>query len=101
MTKAELIDKIAAAACLPARQAGTSKASANRMLDALTDEITKLLAKGDKITLPGLGTFSVAKRARRKGRNPQTGEAITIPGSKVPKFRPAAKLKEAVGRKRR
>jgi len=101
MTKAELIDKIAAAACPPARQAGTSKASANRMLDALTDELTKALRKGDKITLPGLGTFSVAKRARRKGRNPQTGEVITIPASKVPKFRPAARLKEAVGRKRR
>ena len=94
MTKAELVSKIAAAA-------STSKASANRMLDALTDEITKLLAKGDKITLPGLGTFSVAKRARRKGRNPQTGEVITIPASKVPKFRPAANLKDAVNRKRR
>ena len=94
MTKAELIEKIAAAA-------ETTKASANRMLDALTDELTKALRKGDKITLPGLGTFSVAKRARRKGRNPQTGEVITIPASKVPKFRPAARLKEAVGRKRR
>lgn len=101
MTKAELIDKIAAAACLPARQAGTTKASVNRMLDALTDELTKALRKGDKITLPGLGTFFVAKRAKRKGRNPQTGEVITIPAAKVPKFRPAARLKEAVGRKRK
>jgi len=94
MTKAELVSKIAAAAA-------TSKASANRMLDAFTDELTKALRKGDKITLPGLGTFSVAKRARRKGRNPQTGEVITIPAARVPKFKPSQTLKEAVNRRRR
>ena len=93
MTKAELVSKIATAA-------GTSKASVNRILNAFTVELTKVLRKGDKISLPGLGTFSVSKRARRKGRNPQTGEPITIPATRVPKFKPSKSLKEAVRRKR-
>jgi len=94
MTKDELITKVANAT-------ESSKASVNRMLGALTDEITKVLRKGDKVALPGLGTFSVAKRARRKGRNPQTGEPITIPASKVPKFKPSPKLRDAVNKRRK
>lgn len=60
--------------------------------------ITKIIAKGDKLTIPGLGTFSMKKRTARKGRNPQTGETIKIPARKVPKFSASKALKEAVGK---
>ncbi len=89
MTKAELIDKVASSA-------GLSKADAGRALDATLDAIKKSLKKGKKVTLVGFGTFSVAKRKARKGRNPRTGEEIKIAASKTPKFTPGKVLKEAV-----
>lgn len=89
MTKAELIDKIAASA-------GLSKADAGKALDSTLNAIKASLKKGQKITLVGFGTFSVVKRKSRKGRNPRTGEVITIPASKTPKFTAGKALKDAV-----
>lgn len=89
MTKAELIDKTASSA-------GLSKADAARALDSILNTIKAALKKGQKVTLVGFGTFSVAQRASRKGRNPRTSEIITIPATKVPKFTAGKALKEAV-----
>ena len=79
MTKADLIDKIAAAASL-------TKADAGKALDSTLDAIRLSLKKGQKVTLVGFGTFSVSKRKARKGRNPRTGQEIKIAATKVPKF---------------
>lgn len=72
------------------------KAQATRIVDAIFDTITKELAKGGEVAIAGFGTFRVAKRASRQGRNPKTGETITIKASIAPKFRAAKQLKEAV-----
>jgi len=58
--------------------------------------VTKALKRGDKLTLPGFGTFSVAKRKARVGRNPQTGKEIKIPAKKVPRFKPGNLLKNSI-----
>jgi len=89
MNKAELIDKVAAAAEL-------NKASATRAVEAVLDSIAGTLKSGDQVTLSGFGTFSVAARAARTGRNPRTGEAIAIPASKNPKFKAGKGLKDTV-----
>ncbi len=89
MTKAELISKMA-------EKAGISKANAEKALNAFMETVKEALASGDKISLVGFGTFTVAERAAREGRNPQTGEKITIPACKVVKFKPGNNLKEAV-----
>ncbi len=89
MTKAELIDKAAA-------QSEVSKAEAGRVLDSLIGSVTQALAKGESVTLVGFGTFSVSSRAARQGRNPQTGSPISIPASKVPRFKAGKGLKDAV-----
>ncbi|MGQ9569893.1 MAG: HU family DNA-binding protein [Thermodesulfovibrionales bacterium] len=89
MTKAELIDKIASGA-------GLSKVDAGKALDTALNSIRSALKKGQKLTLVGFGTFSVTKRKARKGRNPRTGDIITIPATKVPKFTSAKALKDAV-----
>jgi DNA-binding protein HU-beta len=86
MTKAEIIDKMAA-------DASISKAAAGKALTSFIDGVSKALKKGDKVTLVGFGTFSVAKRKARKGRNPQTGEEIKIKAKKVAKFSAGAALK--------
>jgi len=89
MTKAEIIDKMA-------KDANISKAAANKALDSFVDGIKKTLKKGNKVTLVGFGTFSVGKRAARKGRNPQTGETIKIKASKTPKFKAGKAFKNAI-----
>jgi len=89
MNKMELIDKVASGA-------GLTKADAGRAVDAFVGAVSKALSKGGKVTLVGFGTFSVAERAARKGRNPQTGANINIPATKVPKFRAGAELKKSV-----
>ena len=92
MTKAELISKIA-------EDAGVTKATAGAALESFLEAVTKTLKSGDKLTLVGFGTFSVSKRAARKGRNPFTGEEIMIkakPAHKVVKIRALKKLKEMV-----
>ena len=85
MNKAELIEKIASDASLSKRQA-------NAVLDSFADAVAKTLKKGDKVTLVGFGTFSVSKRAARKGRNPQSGATIKIKAKKVAKFKAGAAL---------
>lgn len=89
LNKAELIDSIAA-------EAKISKADAKRALDAFVNNTTKALKKGDRVALVGFGTFSVAKRAARKGRNPQTGKEIKIAAKKVVKFKAGADLAKKV-----
>ena len=90
MTKAELIEKMS-------KDAKISKAAANTALNSFTDSVTKALKKKDgRVTLVGFGTFSKARRKARKGRNPQTGEAIKIKASNVVKFKAGKKLKDAV-----
>lgn len=85
MNKAELIESIAS-------DAKISKADAKRALDAFVDNTTKALKKGDRVALVGFGSFSVSKRAARKGRNPQTGQEIKIAAKKVVKFKAGADL---------
>lgn len=92
MNKAELIDAISS-------QSKLSKADAGRALDATIDAINKSLKKGEKIGLVGFGSFSVAKRAARTGRNPQTGKEIKIAAKKVVKFKAGAELAGTVNKK--
>ena len=89
MNKAELIDAMA-------KDAGLSKADAKRALESFVGSTTKALKKGDRVALVGFGSFSVAKRAARKGRNPQTGKEIKIAAKKVVKFKAGADLSGAV-----
>ncbi|HID94724.1 MAG TPA: HU family DNA-binding protein [Candidatus Latescibacteria bacterium] len=79
-----------------ANDAGVTKAKANAVLVSVMNSITDALSKGDKVTLVGFGTFQAARRAARRGRNPQTGQEINIPATTVPKFKPGKKLREAV-----
>ena len=89
MTKAELIDAMAASAAI-------SKTAAEAALHEFIGSVQAALKKGDKVTLTGFGTFSVSERAARTGRNPQTGEPLTIKAAKVPRFKPGTELKAAV-----
>ncbi len=89
MTKAELIVKIA-------DKANLTKANAERSLNAFIDAVEVTLVKDGKLTLTGFGTFVVENRKARKGRNPRTGQEISIPAAKVIKFRPGKLLKDAV-----
>ena len=90
MSKAELVEKIA-------DQAKLTKVDAERALNAFINVVTASLKEGEDVTLVGFGTFAVGSRAERPGRNPQTGEAITISAKKVVKFKPGKALKEEVG----
>ena len=89
MNKTELIEHIA-------KHADISKAAATRALEAVISGVKTTLKKGGTVSLVGFGTFAVGKRAKRAGRNPRTGEAITIKAAKVPKFRPGKGLKDAL-----
>lgn len=89
MNKAELIDAVTTKSEL-------TKQDSRKAVDALFETISNTLAKEEKIQLIGFGTFEVRERAERTGRNPQTGEEMTIPSSKVPAFKPGKELKEAI-----
>ena len=89
MTKAELIEKMA-------KDADVSKAAAGKALDSLIEGIVKSVKKGNKVALVGFGTFALSKRKARKGRNPRTGETISIKAAKVPKFSAGKAFKDAV-----
>ena len=89
MNKSELIEAIA-------QEADISKAAAAKALDGLTNAVTAALKKGDTVTLVGFGTFYVGERAERQGRNPKTGEPLTIAAAKTPKFRAGKALKDAL-----
>lgn len=79
-----------------AERMNVPKKQAMEWLDIFTEEVTKIMKKGDKLNLSGFGIFKVAARAAREGRNPRTGETIQIKASKKAKFVPAKALKEAV-----
>ena len=89
MNKTELVHTVAA-------QAELTKKDATVAVDALFETISSAQAKGEKIQLIGFGTFETRERAARTGRNPQSGEQIQIPASKIPAFKPGKELKEAV-----
>ncbi|MDE0096931.1 MAG: HU family DNA-binding protein [Gammaproteobacteria bacterium] len=89
MNKAELIDAVADSASL-------TKTDAASAVDATFEAISKALAGGDTVSLVGFGTFSVSDRAARSGRNPRTGETISIAATRVPKFKAGKGLKDAV-----
>ena len=91
MNKTELVAAIA-------EKAGLSKKDAEGAVKAFTDTVAEQLKAGEKIQLVGFGTFEVAERAARTGKNPQTGEAIKIPASKAPKFKAGKALKDEVNR---
>jgi len=89
MNKAEFIEAVAGASDL-------SRADAGRAVDARISTNSKALQKGDSVTLEGVGTFDVRKRAARTGRNPRTGEEIRIAASMNPGFKAGKALKDAV-----
>ncbi|MDD6334422.1 MAG: HU family DNA-binding protein [Clostridia bacterium] len=89
MNKSELVAAIA-------EKAELSKKDAEKALKAFTDTVAEQLKAGEKIQLVGFGTFEVAERAARTGKNPQTGAAIKIPASKAPKFKAGKALKDTV-----
>ena len=89
MTKPELINQIA-------QKAGLTKKDAGNALAALTSTITEELKTGEKVTIFGLGTFEVRERAARTGHNPRTGEAVEIAAKRIPAFKAAKALKNAV-----
>lgn len=91
MTKTELADKIA-------KDAGITKRAAETVLNSVTHGIRDALKKGKKVILVGFGTFTVARRAARTGRNPQTGQVLKIKAARVPRFRPGKALKAAVNK---
>ena len=89
MTKEELVARVA-------KDAKVSKAAAGRAVSGVIDGIANALKKGDRLILPGFGSFSVAKRKARNGRNPQTGKPIKIAAKKVAKFKAGAALSKAI-----
>jgi len=88
MNKGDLVSEVA--------KVVKTKKDAQAVVERVLSSITKALASGDSVSLVGFGTFKVAARKARKGRNPQTGQEITIAASKVPKFVAGKALKEAV-----
>lgn len=89
MNKADIIGKVH-------ETLGSSKADAERAVETIISVITDSLKKGQEVSIAGLGIFSAKMRPARQGRNPRTGESIEVPAMRVPKFRAAKALKEAV-----
>jgi len=89
MNKAELIDIIA-------ESNGITKVMAGKALDSVLNNMGKAMEDGERVIFSGFGSFHVAERAEQKGRNPQTGETISIPAHNVVKFKPGKKLRTRV-----
>jgi len=89
MTKAELIESVASKVDLP-------RATAERAVNTMFDEMVAALKEGDKVNISGFGTFSVSTRKARTGRNPKTGESIEIAASRAAKFKPGKTLKDEI-----
>lgn len=89
MNKTDLINQVS-------EKAELSKKDATKAVDAVFDAISEALQSGDKVQLVGFGNFEVRERSARKGRNPQTGEEIEIPASKIPAFKPGKVLKDGI-----
>jgi DNA-binding protein HU-beta len=79
-----------------AESTGQSEAAATRAVNAVFDSIEQALADGDEVAISGFGTFKVVERSSRQGRNPQTGDPMTIEARKSPVFRPGTQLKRSV-----
>ena len=91
MTKAELIDQVAQQI---SKSADVSKKATGEIIDLAVAEVAKAIKKEKRFSYPGFGTFNVKTRKARKGRNPQTGEVISIKASKTVSFKPAPELKK-------
>ena len=91
MNKTELIG-------LAAEQSGVAKKDTERVVNAAIDAITAALVKGEKVQLSGFGIFEVKDREARVGRNPHTREAVEIPATRVPTFKPSKALKDNVAK---
>ncbi|WP_026080999.1 HU family DNA-binding protein [Paenibacillus sp. PAMC 26794] len=89
MNKSDLITHVSEATEL-------SKKDVTKAVDAVFEAIAEALQSGDKVQLVGFGNFEVRERSARKGRNPQTGEEIEIPASKIPAFKPGKALKDGI-----
>lgn len=89
MNKSELISSVS-------EKSGLSKADSERAIDAVFDSITEALKSNDEVRMVGFGAFVCVDKPATEGRNPRTGEKISIPAHRVPKFRPGKQLKEAV-----
>ena len=89
MNKAELVEEVAG-------RVGLTKKETNNVVDAITLVITDSLARNERVTLVGFGTFQVRERKARRGVNPRTRETIQIPAKKVPKFKPGKGLRKKV-----
>ena len=89
MTKSDFVDQVA-------QQSGLSKKDAGSAVDAVLATIENTLKGGDEVSFTGFGKFHVAQRGAREGRNPRTGESMTIAASKVPRFTAGSGLKKAV-----
>lgn len=89
MRKQELVHSVAEAT-------GQNEAQATKSVNAVFDAIQNSLANGDEVTVSGFGSFRVVERSARQGRNPQTGDTMTIAARKSPVFRPGTQLKRAV-----
>jgi len=89
MNKAELISKVA-------EKAELSKKDADKAVSALIESVQEALKAGDKVQLVGFGSFEVRERAARKGKNPRSGEEITIPASKSPVFKAGKAFKDSI-----
>jgi DNA-binding protein HU-beta len=89
MTKTELVAAVA-------KEAKITKAAAAKVIDSVTSSITRELKKGGRVSLTGFGTFTVAKRKARAGRNPRTGQEIRVPARNTARFKPGKALKEAM-----
>lgn len=91
MNKTELVEKVATST-------GLSKTQADAALNAFIEAVTDALKTGDKVSLKGFGTFEVRSREERVGRNPRTGESMTIPSSRIPAFKASSALKSEVNK---
>lgn len=91
MTKADLVEQVAS-------EAEMTKKDAEQLVEIIFDSIVGALNKGEKIELRGFGSFRVRQRDARKGRNPKTGEAVSIPAKRVAYFKPGKELKEVINK---
>jgi len=89
MNKSELVELIS-------KDADISKAAAGRALQSVVDRTTAALRRGDTVAITSFGTFGVTKRAARTGKNPRTGESLTIAARKSPSFKPSSVLKDSL-----
>jgi DNA-binding protein HU-beta len=89
MNKADLVSRVA-------EKTDLSKKDVTKAVDAVFDAIAEALRNGEKVQLVGFGNFEIRERSARKGRNPQTGEEIEIPASRVPAFKPGKALREGI-----